>query len=71
MTIYTLTDRLHHGHTVHVRGDEIVPTVLSWLAELGACSPLAEDLGRAVRAGNWPETHRIADYLSVEVAVAV
>jgi hypothetical protein len=70
MTIYQLTDRLHDGRTVRVQADQIGATVASWLAELGACSPLAELLGQAVRDGDWPATHGIADYLSVEVQVA-
>ena len=70
MTIYELTDRLHDGRTVLVQADQIAATVASWLAELGACSPLAELLGRAVRDGDWPATHGIANYLSVEVQVA-
>jgi hypothetical protein len=70
MTIYLLTDRLHDGRTVRVQADDIAPTVASWLAELGACSPLVELLSQAVRDGDWPATHGIADYLSVEVQVA-
>ncbi len=70
MTIYQLTDRLHVGRTVRVQADDIAPTVASWLAELGACSPLAELLGQAVHDGDWPAVHGIADYLSVEVQVA-
>ncbi|OBG34157.1 hypothetical protein A5673_02615 [Mycobacterium sp. E3198] len=70
MTTYQVTDRLHDGRTVRVQADDIAPTVASWLAELGACSPLVELLGRAARNGDWPATHGIADYLSVEVQVA-
>lgn len=70
MTIYQLTDRLHDGRTVRVQANGIAPTVASWLAELGACSPLVELLSQAVRDGDWPATHGIADYLSVEVQVA-
>jgi hypothetical protein len=70
MTIYTLTDRLHDGRTVRVREDEIVVTVSSWLAELGVRSPLVETLGRAVRNRDWPAAYVIADFLSVDVAVA-
>ncbi len=54
MRIYQLTDRRHDGRTVHVTGDQITATVSAWLAELGANSPLVEDLARAVRDGNWP-----------------
>ncbi|OBH53784.1 hypothetical protein [Mycobacterium sp. E2479] len=70
MTIFQLTDRLHDGRSLRVQADQIAPTVASWLAELGACSPLAEELGQAVRDGDWPATYGLADYLSVEVQVA-
>jgi hypothetical protein len=69
MTTYQLTDHLH-GRTVHVQAEHIAATVASWLAELDTRSPLAELLGRAVRDGDWPAIHAIADYLSVEVQVA-
>jgi hypothetical protein len=69
MTVYQLTDRLH-GRSVRVQSDHIAATVASWLAELDAWSPLVEMLGRAVRDGDWPAIHAIADYLSVEVQVA-
>jgi hypothetical protein len=52
----------------YVPEDRIVATVSAWLAELGAESPLVDDLAKAVRAGNWPAAHSIAEYLSVEVA---
>ena len=70
MTIYRLTDRLHHDRTVQVAENEIVPTLSAWLAEVGASSPLVEQLGHAVRVGDWPAAHDIAHYLSVEVSVA-
>ena len=69
MTIYQLTDRVH-GRTVRVQAEHIAATVATWLAELDARSPLVELLGRAVRDGDWPAIHAIADYLSVEVQVA-
>jgi hypothetical protein len=69
-TIYQVTDLLHRGHTVRVPGDEIAATVSTWLAELGAHSPLATDLGQAVRAGDWPAVYVIGERLSVDVAVA-
>ena len=68
-TIYRVSDRLH-GRTVHVPGHEIALTVSAWLAELGAHSPLVEDLARAVHAGDWPAAWAIGEYLSVDVAVA-
>ena len=70
MTVYELIDCLHAGHRAYVSVDEIAATISSWLAELGVDSPLAEDLGRAVCAGDWPTAHHVANYLSVEVAVA-
>ena len=69
MTLYQLTDRLH-GRTVRVQADHIAATVASWLAELDACSPLVELLGRAVREDDWLAIHAIAAYLAVEVQVA-
>ena len=69
-TIYRVTDRLHQARTVHVLAHEIATTVSAWLAELGANSPLVDDLARAVRAGDWPAAQGIGDYLSVDVTVA-
>ncbi len=70
MTVYQLTDRLHGGRTVRVPGDQIVPTVSAWLAELGAHTPLIADLAHAMCAGDWPVAHSIGEHLSVDVAVA-
>lgn len=67
---YQLTDRLHAGRTVQVSADAIVTTVSAWLAELGASSPLVQDLAVTVRDGNWTAAHAIADCLSIDVAVA-
>ncbi len=67
---YQLTDRLHEGRTAYVFAEDIVSTVSSWLAELGAHSPFVEDLARAVRNGDWVAAHSIADRLSVDVTVA-
>ncbi|KWX22516.1 hypothetical protein AFM11_20440 [Mycolicibacterium wolinskyi] len=67
---YLLTDRLHEGRMVKVSADQIPAIVAAWLAELGAGSPLVDELARAVWAGNWPTAHAVADQLSVEVAVA-
>lgn len=67
---YQLTDRLHGGRTVRVSGDGIITTVSAWLAELGAQSPLVEDLARTVRDGQWAAVYAIADCLSVDVTVA-
>jgi hypothetical protein len=69
--IYRVTRCLHDGLTVEVPGHAIATTVAAWLAELGADSPLADDLEKAVRAGNWPSARAIGEYLSVEVAVAI
>jgi hypothetical protein len=70
-TVYVVTDRLHDGRVARVPGSEISATVSGWLAELGARSPLVDDLTCAVRAGDWPKTHAIAERLSIEVTVAV
>ena len=69
-TIYQVSDRLRAGRAVHVPGHQIATTVSAWLAELGAHSPLAEDLARAVHAGDWPAARAIGEYLSVDVIVA-
>jgi hypothetical protein len=67
---YEVTDRLHTRRAVRVPGDELATTVSGWLAELGADSPMVEDLALAVRSGNWPEAHVLQDLLSVDVTVA-
>jgi hypothetical protein len=69
-TIYRVTDRLRDGRTALVPGHEIATTVAAWLAELGAHSPLVEDLARAAHAGDWAAACAIGDYLSVDVTVA-
>jgi hypothetical protein len=48
-------------------GDEIAAAVSAWLAELGAHSPLVEDLARAARAGDWAVAHALGEHLSVRV----
>ena len=70
MTIYCVTDRLHNGRTVQVPGHEIAPVVSAWLAELGAHSPLVEDLARAARVGDWAAAYAVGARLSVDVTVA-
>lgn len=67
---YQLTDRLHDGRTARVSADGIASTVSAWLAELGARSPVVDDLALAVRGGDWVTAHAIAERLSVDVAVA-
>ena len=67
---YEVTDRLHRWRAVRVSSDDIATTVSGWLAELGADSPIVEDLALAVRSGNWPEAHALQDLLSVDVTVA-
>jgi hypothetical protein len=69
-TIYQLADRLHDGHMARVPTHAITATISGWLAELGAHSPLVDDLARAVRVGDWPSAHALAECLSVEVAIA-
>lgn len=69
-TIYQLTDRLDDEHMARVPAHQITATVSAWLAELGAHSPLVDDLARAVRVGDWPTAYALGECLSVEVAVA-
>jgi hypothetical protein len=69
--MYHVTDLLHAGHSVDVPGQDIAPTLSTWLAELGvADTPLVEELARAVCAGDWPTTHAISDRLSVDITGA-
>jgi hypothetical protein len=68
--IYQIAYRLHEKRTVRVAGDAIATTVSAWLAELGARSPMAEDLARAVRGDDWPAVYAIGEHLSVDVTVA-
>lgn len=70
MTMYRVSDRLHQGRTAQVRGHEIASTVSAWLAELGAYSPLVEDLARAACVGDWAAAYAVGDQLSVDVTVA-
>lgn len=70
MTIYLVTDRLRSGRAAQVTGDEIGNTVAEWLADLGVQSPMVEDLSRAVREGDWPVAHRLANFLSVDITLA-
>ena len=67
---YQLTDRLHDGRTARVGAEGIPRTVSAWLAELGARSPVVDDLALAVRSGDWVTAHAIAERLSVDVAIA-
>jgi hypothetical protein len=66
---YRLTDRLHNGRTAWVSVDGIASTIATWLAELEADSSLVGDLACAVRCGDWPAAHALAEDLSVDVAV--
>jgi hypothetical protein len=68
--VYRVTQCLHDGLTVEVPGDAIATTVSAWLAELGADSPLAEDLEKAVHAGDWSAARIIGEYLAVDVTAA-
>lgn len=69
-TIYQLTDRLHDGHMARVPAHQITATVGAWLAEVGAQSPLVDDLALAVRVGDWPAAYALGDCLSVDIAIA-
>lgn len=69
-TMYCVTDRLHNRRTVQVPGHEIAPIVSAWLAEVGAHSPLVEDLARAACVGDWAAACAVGDQLSVDVSVA-
>jgi hypothetical protein len=68
--MYRVTDRLHGERTAQVTAEGIAPIVSAWLAELGAHSPLVDDLARAARAGDWAVACAVGDQLSVDVALA-
>ena len=70
-TMYWVTDRLHGGRAVRVPGAAIAPLVSASLAELGAHSPLVDDLARAARRGDWAVAYAVGDQLSVDVTIAV
>lgn len=61
---------LHAGRKVRLSANAIGPTVSAWLAELGANSPMVEDLARAVRDGDWPVAYAVGEHLSVDIAIA-
>lgn len=67
--IYQVTDRLHQEHKVTVPGEGIATAVSIWLAQLGAQSPIVDDLARAACAMDWPTVYSICDRLSVDVVV--
>lgn len=69
-TTFEIVDLLHVGRAVRVPGDRIASVVSSWLAELGADSPLADELARAVNSRDWPRAHALGDCLSVDVMIA-
>lgn len=69
-TMYQLSDPLDNRHMARVPAQQITTTVSAWLAEVGAHSPLVDDLARAVRGGDWPAAHALGECLSVEIAIA-
>ena len=68
--VYHITDRLHCRRADRVSSDRIAAVVAAWLAELGADSPMVEELAHAVRAGDWPVAHSLEDLLSVQISIA-
>lgn len=68
--IYRVTQCLRDHRTAEVPVHQIATTVSAWLAELGADSPLVDDLARAVDAGDWTSAHALGEYLSIDVTVA-
>jgi hypothetical protein len=68
--ICQLTDRLPVGRMARVSADGIVGTLSAWLAEPDASSTMVDNLARVVRNGDWTAAHAIAEYLSINVAVA-
>ncbi len=70
VTMFCVTDRLHGGRSVRVPGHEIAPIISAWLAELGAHSPLVDELARAACVGDWSSACAIGEQLSVDVAIS-
>lgn len=70
VSYYRVADRLHDDRIARVSADGIASTVGGWLAELGASSPMVDQLAYAVRSGDWPSAHALAEHLSIDVAVA-
>ena len=66
---YRVTQRLGDGLTVEVPADAIARTVSAWLAELGAYSPLVNDLEKAVHAGDWSAARTIGEYLAIDITL--
>ena len=62
-----LADRLDDGP---VSGDEISATVSAWVAQLGAGSPLVDDLSRAVSSRDWLATHTVGERLAFDISTA-
>jgi len=67
---YRLTDRLHAGRTARVPADGIGATIAAWLADFDVDSPMVDDLARALRCGDWPTVHALAEQLSIDVSLA-
>jgi len=53
-----------------VAGDQLTAIVSAWLGELGVLSTVPVEFTRAVRAGDWPTVHTLADALAIDVTVA-
>jgi hypothetical protein len=67
---YAVRHRVHDSRTIYIPATELAATVSEWLAEVGACSPLVEDLAHEVDANNWPAAHSISECLGIEVTIA-
>jgi hypothetical protein len=67
--VYAVRHRLHESRTTYIPASELVATVSTWLAEVGARSPLVEALAQAVDVGDWPAAHSISECLGIEVTV--
>ena len=61
---------MDESRTTYIRASELAATVTEWLAEVGACSPLVEDLAQELDANNWPAAHSISECLGIEVSIA-
>jgi hypothetical protein len=68
--IYAVRHRVDESRITYISAGELAATVTEWLAEVGACSPLVDDLAQELDANNWPAAHSISECLGIEVTIA-
>lgn len=70
--MFTITDRLDPGRVATVDVAGVAPTIGAWIAADAHAfavdpSPNIVALCRALRRGDWPRVHAIADHLNFDV----